>query len=37
MVLLLFKLLTTPALILVATFVSRRFGQATGGWRSGCR
>src|SRR5215471_12414294 len=32
---LLFKLLTTPTLILVATMVSRRFGQATGGWLVG--
>lgn len=29
---LLFKLFTTPLLILMATWVSRRFGQATGGW-----
>lgn len=35
MTLLLFKLLTTPTLILVATMVSRRFGQATGGWLVG--
>ncbi len=33
--LLLLKLGTTPALILVATFVSRRFGQAAGGWLVG--
>ncbi|MFO1314899.1 MAG: hypothetical protein U1F58_04795 [Burkholderiales bacterium] len=35
MTLLLFKLVTTPTLILVATLVSRRFGQATGGWLVG--
>jgi hypothetical protein len=35
MTVLLFKLLTTPTLILVATLVSRRFGQATGGWLVG--
>ncbi len=35
MVLLLFKLLATPPLILAATLVSRRFGQATGGWLVG--
>src|SRR5206468_2515746 len=33
--LLLFKLLVTPALIYVATRVSRRFGEATGGWLVG--
>jgi len=32
---LLFKLLTTPTLILVATLVSRRFGQTTAGWLVG--
>ena len=35
MVILLFKLLTTPTLIAIATLVSRRFGQATGGWLVG--
>src|SRR5215468_9822627 len=35
MTVLLFKLLTTPTLILVATMVSRRFGQSTGGWLVG--
>ncbi len=35
MALLLFKLGATPVLILVATLVSRRFGQATGGWLVG--
>lgn len=35
MTILLFKLFTTPTLILVATLVSRRFGQATGGWLVG--
>jgi len=35
MIILLFKLLATPALILIATLVSRRFGQATGGWLVG--
>lgn len=35
MTVLLFKLLTTPTLILIATLVSRRFGQATGGWLVG--
>ena len=35
MTVLLFKLLTTPTLIFVATMVSRRFGQATGGWLVG--
>src|SRR5262245_22676889 len=35
MTVLLFKLFTTPALILIATFASRRFGQATGGWLVG--
>jgi hypothetical protein len=35
MTLLLFKLFTTPTLILIATVVSRRFGQATGGWLVG--
>jgi uncharacterized membrane protein (GlpM family) len=34
-VILLFKLFTTPTLILIATLVSRRFGQATGGWLVG--
>jgi hypothetical protein len=29
---LIFKVLTTPTLVFVATMVSRRFGQATGGW-----
>jgi len=33
--LLLFKLGTTPVLILVATLVSRRFGQTAGGWLVG--
>ncbi len=32
---LLFKILTTPTLILVATLVSRRFGQTTAGWLVG--
>jgi hypothetical protein len=32
---LIFKLLTTPTLILIATLISRRFGQATGGWLVG--
>ncbi len=35
MTLLLFKLLTTPTLILLATLVSRRWGQAMGGWLVG--
>ena len=35
MTVLLFKLFTTPTLILIATLVSRRFGQATGGWLVG--
>jgi len=35
MIILLVKLLAAPALILVATLVSRRFGQATGGWLVG--
>ena len=35
MTLLLYKLLTTPTLILLATLVSRRFGEATGGWLVG--
>jgi hypothetical protein len=35
MTLLLFKLLTTPTLVLVATLISRRFGPATGGWLVG--
>ena len=35
MTLLLFKLLATPALILLATLVSRRFGHAVGGWLVG--
>ena len=32
MTILLFKLVTTPSLILIATLASRRFGQAIGGW-----
>jgi uncharacterized membrane protein (GlpM family) len=35
MTLLWFKLFTTPGLILVATLVSRRWGEATGGWLVG--
>jgi len=35
MTVLIFKLCTTPTLILIATLVSRRFGQATGGWLVG--
>ena len=35
MTLLLFKLFATPALILLATLVSRRFGPAIGGWLVG--
>lgn len=35
MTLLLFKLFTTPTLILFATLVSRRWGEATGGWLVG--
>jgi hypothetical protein len=35
MMLVLFKLVTAPTLILVATLVSRRFGHATGGWLVG--
>ena len=35
MTILLFKILTTPTLILVATLVSRRFGQTTAGWLVG--
>src|SRR5215470_9386975 len=35
MTVLLFKLFTTPTLIVIATLVSRRFGQATGGWLVG--
>jgi hypothetical protein len=35
MTLLLFKLFATPALILLATLVSRRFGHAIGGWLVG--
>jgi hypothetical protein len=33
--LLLFKLITTPTLIVIATLVSRRFGQTIGGWLVG--
>lgn len=35
MTVLIFKLFTTPTLILLATLVSRRFGQAVGGWLVG--